>query len=326
VKRFLLLASVLFVVAFCALTSPAYAQASRTWVSGVGDDANPCSRTAPCKTWAGAISKTASGGEIDALDPGGFGAVTITKAITIDGGGGQVASVLVAGTNGFVVTAGASDVITIRNMRLQGLVRGTGGIAAAGINGVNFTQGGELNVENCNISEFGGAGINFIPNSASFLNVINTSFEDDFGGAINIAPAGGSARATINGVNALSDHSGQGGAGIGIAVGANATVGISNSTISQNAIGLLANGTNASVLVFQSQLVGNNTGISATNNGVVSVASTAIFGSTGLGISTASGGAVNSFGNNYLFGNGGGNGTFTPPALHPLILRRTPPR
>src|SRR5216684_8686022 len=63
----------------------ANAQATRTWVSGVGDDANPCSRTAPCKTFAGAISKTAKGGEIDALDPGGFGAVTITKSITIDG-------------------------------------------------------------------------------------------------------------------------------------------------------------------------------------------------------------------------------------------------
>ena len=79
-------------------TGLAQAQATRTWVSGVGDDANPCSRTAPCKTFAGAISKTATSGEIDALDPGGFGALTITKSITIDGGGGQVASVLVAGT------------------------------------------------------------------------------------------------------------------------------------------------------------------------------------------------------------------------------------
>src|SRR5436305_14160475 len=85
------------------------AQASRTWVSGVGDDVNPCSRTAPCKTFAGAISKTAAGGEIDALDPAGYGALTITKAITIDGGGGQVASVLVSGTNGIVVSAGPSD-------------------------------------------------------------------------------------------------------------------------------------------------------------------------------------------------------------------------
>src|SRR5258705_5331252 len=68
-----------------AASSLAQAQATRTWVSGVGDDANPCSRTAPCKTFAGAISKTAKDGEIDALDPAGFGAVTITKSITIDG-------------------------------------------------------------------------------------------------------------------------------------------------------------------------------------------------------------------------------------------------
>src|SRR5437660_93101 len=108
------------------------AQATRTWVSGVGDDANPCSRTAPCKTFAGAISKTAAGGEIDALDPGGFGAVTITKSMTIDGGGGQVASVLVAGTNGIVVAAAASDIVILRNLRLDGL-RGAGN-ANAGLN------------------------------------------------------------------------------------------------------------------------------------------------------------------------------------------------
>src|SRR5207247_2763248 len=81
------------------VNSHANAQATRTWVSGVGDDANPCSRTAPCKTFAGAISKTAVDGEIDALDSGGFGAVTITKAITIDGDS-NLAGVLAAGTNG----------------------------------------------------------------------------------------------------------------------------------------------------------------------------------------------------------------------------------
>src|ERR1700724_918535 len=86
-------------------SAPAFAQATRTWVSGVGDDVNPCSRTAPCKTWAGAISKTAPGGIIDALDPGGFGALTITKPITLEGGGGQVASVLVAATNGINISA-----------------------------------------------------------------------------------------------------------------------------------------------------------------------------------------------------------------------------
>src|SRR6201987_4342234 len=92
--------------------APAQAQATRTWVSGVGDDVNPCSRTAPCKTFAGAISKTAPGGEINVLDPGGFGAVTITKSISIiaqnvEGG------VLVSGTNGIVVSTAATDKVVL---------------------------------------------------------------------------------------------------------------------------------------------------------------------------------------------------------------------
>src|SRR5437899_3309371 len=119
-------------LALCLLSGTAQAQATRTWVSGVGDDANPCSRTAPCKTFAGAISKTAAGGEIDALDPAGYGAVTITKSITIDGGGGQVASVLVTGTNGIVVQAGPTDVVTLRNLRING-IKGT---PSGGLNGV----------------------------------------------------------------------------------------------------------------------------------------------------------------------------------------------
>src|ERR1700736_4226568 len=106
--RLSLLGGALLMLAF---TSVASAQATRTWVSGVGDDANPCSRTAPCKTFPGAISKTAVAGEIDVLDPGGFGAVTITKSITIKAVG-TVAGVLVSGTNGIVVAAGPSDVVT----------------------------------------------------------------------------------------------------------------------------------------------------------------------------------------------------------------------
>src|SRR6266550_815903 len=90
--------SVIFILTM-AIAAFANAQATRTWVSGVGDDVNPCSRTAPCKTFAGAISKTADKGEIDALDSAGFGTVTITKSITIDGGG-TLAGVLYAGTNG----------------------------------------------------------------------------------------------------------------------------------------------------------------------------------------------------------------------------------
>ena len=105
----------LALVVFATAASLAHAQASRTWVSGVGDDANPCSRTAPCKTFAGAISRTAPGGEIDALDPAGYGTVTITKSITIDGGGGAGwASILNSQTNGVIINAAASDTVVLR--------------------------------------------------------------------------------------------------------------------------------------------------------------------------------------------------------------------
>ena len=103
-----------------ASAATAHAQATRTWVSGVGDDANPCSRTAPCKTFAGAISKTAPCGEIDVLDPGGFGALTITKCISIENDDG-IAGVLVSGTNGFIVQAGATDRVMIRGLTFEGL-------------------------------------------------------------------------------------------------------------------------------------------------------------------------------------------------------------
>src|SRR5437763_12603965 len=94
----------------------AQAQATRTWVSGVGDDANPCSRTAPCKTFAGAISKTAAGGEINVLDPGGFGAVTITKSITISSEGFE-AGVLTNARRGIIVNVpNAADVLVLRGL------------------------------------------------------------------------------------------------------------------------------------------------------------------------------------------------------------------
>src|ERR1017187_9931557 len=117
ISKLILPAAIVAVIAIFSIG--AQAQATRTWVSGVGDDVNPCSRTAPCKTWAGAISKTAAGGEIDALDPGGFGAVTIVKAMTLDGGG-NLASILVSGTPGITVNAGVNDIVTIRNLSIAG--------------------------------------------------------------------------------------------------------------------------------------------------------------------------------------------------------------
>src|SRR5436190_16472983 len=148
IGRFVGIAALVF-----AVSGVAEAQATRTWVSGVGDDANPCSRTAPCKTFAGAISKTAAGGYINAIDPGGFGAVTITKNITIDGGP-FMAGVLAtgAGVNGIIVnTAGIK--VTLRNLDIEG--GGSGNI------GVRILQSASVNIERCHITDFVGNGIDY---------------------------------------------------------------------------------------------------------------------------------------------------------------------
>ncbi len=151
-------------VMFALAATPAMAQATRTWVSGVGDDANPCSRTAPCKTFAGAISKTAATGEINVLDPGGFGAVTITKSITIRSDHVQ-AGVLVSGTNGIVINAGAGDRVVLIGLDIEGL--------GTGINGVNVIQAGEVLIQNCTIHNFqsGGLGVGVLLNSATASHV-----------------------------------------------------------------------------------------------------------------------------------------------------------
>ncbi len=143
--RYLTRLLVAFAAMFILHTSPAAAQATRTWVSGVGDDANPCSRTAPCKTFAGAISKTAATGEINCLDPGGFGAVTITKAITIKCDG-VTAGVLVSGTNGIIINAGPTDRVILEGLEINGL--------GSGLNGVRILSAREVIVRNSLIYGF----------------------------------------------------------------------------------------------------------------------------------------------------------------------------
>src|SRR5438045_3295514 len=130
-RRMLLsLAAVAAVVSLGA--GAAQAQATRTWVSGVGDDANPCSRTAPCKTFPGAISKTAAGGEINCLDPGGFGGVTITKSVVIKCHYTE-AGILVSQTNAVIINAAATDKVTLRGLDING--------AGTGLNGIRFLAG-----------------------------------------------------------------------------------------------------------------------------------------------------------------------------------------
>jgi len=294
-KRISVLTTALIALALL-LPGSAYAQATRTWVSGVGDDANPCSRTAPCKTWAGAISKTTAGGEIDALDPGGFGALTITKAITLDGGGGQVASVLTSGTNGISVVAGVNDVVILRNLRFNGLLQ-TG---SPGTNGVSLTSGAALIVENCDIFGFGTWGISFTSAGSSMLYVLNTVIANNgsgtTGGAVLIQPAsGGTTEASLTGVKAVnnavgikvsgdntanktvatidnsqsfgSPHSGivsETGAG---SANGQVVVMLNGVDSSNNNVGVQANGTGANLFFGNSTITGNVTGALAQNNG-----------------------------------------------------------
>ena len=154
---------------------PAAAQATRTWVSGIEDDANPCSRTAPCPYLRRRYSKTAAGGEIDALDPGGFGGVTIIKAITIaqEEGVGE-AGILVAGTNGITVNAGANDVVVLRGLQFDG-----GPIGSNSLAGVKFNTGAALIIQNCSIRNFTGGspngyGVAFTPSTTSTLFMSDT--------------------------------------------------------------------------------------------------------------------------------------------------------
>src|SRR5262245_21046062 len=162
------------IAAACCFPPSVHAQATRTWVSGVGDDANPCSRTAPCKTFAGAISKTAGGGEINCLDPGGFGGLTITKAITVSCEVGT-AGVLVSGTPGITVAAGANDVVTLRGLVFQGLGTGT--------NGINFSSGKSLLVDKCVINNFATNGIQIAPSSTVSTLVVTNSIITNNGGS-----------------------------------------------------------------------------------------------------------------------------------------------
>jgi len=219
-------------------TAPAHAQATRTWVSGVGDDANPCSRTAPCKTWAGAISKTANGGEIDALDPGGFGSVTVTKSITLDGGGGQVASTLVAGpVNGVLVSATSTDVVIIKNIRFQGLLGNGSNPSGAGLNGIRVLTAAQVVIENCEIYGFGNNGIDVATSANSNVEVLHTQLFNNKANGIGVTSSSGTAFVQVYGSSIVgSNISGAPSEG-GILVGNGGSVAVGNSNFNDLSYG-----------------------------------------------------------------------------------------
>jgi hypothetical protein len=309
-------------VAACALSATsAQAQATRTWVSGVGDDVNPCSRTAPCKTFAGAISKTAAGGEINCLDPGGFGAVTIVKSITIscpytEGGA-------LAGGNGITVNLpAATDVVFIRGLDIFGV--------SPPSNGIRFVGQGSLHVEDTTIRRFNAAnsaGISFAPSGFGKLYLSNVTVADNgsgaSGGGILIQPSGGTGSADIFMTNVRVHNNANNGIRIDSTTSAagGVAVSIEQTDIAGNGNGIsTTSGVVMSVLVNDSNIVHNSgTGIAASGISTsIIVGNTTIMGNM-IGVSSASGAALHSYGDNRLDANPSlaapNNGAFLQPPL-----------
>jgi hypothetical protein len=260
-----------FVVGFASL---AHAQATRTWVSGVGDDANPCSRTAPCKTFAGAISKTAAGGFINVLDSAGYGALTITKSITVDGEGAH-AGVLAAGTQGFIIN-GAGIKVTLRNLAIESPT--AGGPSTPGTTGINVVNAAEVHIENCWIGRFSSHAINFNPSSGAEGFINDVTAISNGGSAVSV---GNNARVSINRLNAYTNDAGVfvrgnsiatvrdstavgGSVGFGANTVASAILNLENVTTTHNANGILV-AAGATVRVSNSMIVSNVT--NGLNNG-----------------------------------------------------------
>lgn len=286
--------------------STGHAQATRTWVSGVGDDVNPCSRTAPCKTWAGAISKTAAGGEIDALDPGGFGAVTTTKSIILDGTtGAGFGSILASAVNGVNVNDSATGTpntiaVRIRNMSINGA--GT----TLGLNGVNFISGSTVHVENCVIRNFSGAGIRVATNTAARLVVTDTIISDIGGQGIEFAGTNAANDAgVIDNVKITRT-------GVGVRISNRASVAISNSVISLNNATASSTGIQTSTAVAGGGIIDlencqvnfNSVGVQPNAGNTIRLSNVHM---TGNGNAlNFNGGTIVSYQNNRIAGNAGG--------------------
>jgi hypothetical protein len=290
--RFTLMA--LAIMAFTLMiSSTAQAQATRTWVSGVGDDANPCSRTAPCKTFAGAISKTAKDGEIDCIDPGGFGAVTITKSITIDGNG-TFASILAAGTNGVIINvtdvADVRKAVRLRNLSING--------AATGLNGIRVVAAKAVYIESCQVYGFfgvGGNGLSIELTATSNVSVKDSIFENNGNDGIKQTISGGTLNAYYDNVVLAGNVRGLEATG--------GTGNISRSVVDNNSSDGLNASNGAVINASTNQITSNGNGTNCVSPSTISLSDNNIHRNTSNGI--AGGGTYVTFGNNHVSGNTG---------------------
>ena len=280
-------------LALAALSAPAHAQATRTFVSGVGNDADPCSRTAPCKTFAGAISKTFINGEIDCLDPGGYGAVTITKSITIDCTG-TYGSILASGTNGIVINIPVSANDPFRTVRIRGLsINGTGASGTigtrTGLKGISISQAATVIIEDSVISDFSQQGINDARTTGGKLLIRNTVIRDNTLAGIVAAGTGGTNNVSIENVHSINN-------GFGVATATGNKVSIVRSVFAGNTTAGIEADLGGQVGVDSTVATGNNIGLQ--NSGTMSVSESEVSFNT-----TGASGAFTSFGNNRIFGN-----------------------
>ena len=293
-----------FVTVAFAFAAVAQAQATRTWVSGVGDDANPCSRTAPCKTFAGAISKTARNGEINCLDSGAFGAVTITKSIIIDGTP-VLAGVLNASING--VNINITDPADVRkSVTLRGLaIRG----GASGLKGVNILAASAVFILDSIIEGQNGSpghGIDDSRTTGGMLEITRTSIMNNSGNGINVNPSSGATQINVHIFDSIVQRN-----ATGFFAGSNVRATILESVFTQNTVaGISAQQTagGSTVVDLDQCVVSNNiVGFSATTpDATIRVANCTALNNNGLanaGLAVASGGGtVTSYGNNQTGG------------------------
>ena len=303
---------ILVALAFVSFAAPSFGQATRTWVSGVGDDANPCSRTAPCKTFAGAISKTANNGEINCLDPGGFGAVTITKSITIDCTG-TLGSILNSGTNGVNVNDSATATPGTIEVLLRGITIDGGG-SLAGLNGIRMTSGRSLVLQDVFIQNQNGSnGISIeTPNVSEFYAENVTVTDSAFG--ILLQPNG----ATASLFAVLRNVRVQNNSNTGLLVSPKATAVIDRSSFSGNVNGVFANatGANAATVMISDSVMAGNSAAGVKSNGASARirVGNSVISANQSGLSITNGGIVNSYGTNKLDGNQTTD-PFTAPAI-----------
>ena len=288
----------------CGLAAaPAQAGPNRTFVSGTGTDSGACTRPAPCRTFAFALSVTTAGGEIDTLDPAGYGPVTIIHAISIVNDGAGTAGITAGSGNAITINAGTSDSVHLRGLTLTGL--------GTGANGIQFNSGGNLAIENCVIWNFTSAGLNIAPSTTSTFSVSNTIASNNSGViGILVAPTGS---ALVTGVlsNVTANNNGT---GINVAgTGAALNVTIADSGASNNTIlGVGASSAATSVLLRHVVASNNNTGLAAASS-TIRVAQSVITGNvTGV---FATGGTIGTYVDNDINGNTTDiTGTLTPIA------------